>query len=209
MNPRPQRGRAGKFTARLKKGERKRQLLAKAKELFLALGYQHTTTEKIAQAAGVTEPVLYQHFANKKALFLEALQEIRQTTLERWNAAAKASTDPLEKLHAVVASYLDTTRERPSPLRLMHRALVEMDDPEVAALLRSFYLDSEKLLAQILHDGQRAGIFRSEVDPRVGAWGLICTALGYNLTLPLSIPLLQEEGYVRKAIACLMTGLRG
>ena len=63
------------------KAERKRQLLAHAKQLFVQFGYRDTTTEKIATAAGVTEPVLYRHFDSKKTLFLEVVQEIREATL--------------------------------------------------------------------------------------------------------------------------------
>ena len=75
----PQRRRAdAKPSGRMRKADRKRQLLAHAKQLFVTLGYQDTTTEKIAQAAGVSEPVLYRHFESKKTLFLEVLQEIRQ-----------------------------------------------------------------------------------------------------------------------------------
>ena len=59
-----------KPSGRLRKAERKRQLLAHAKQLFVTHGYQETKTEMIAQAAGVTEPVLYRHFGSKKALFL-------------------------------------------------------------------------------------------------------------------------------------------
>ena len=44
-----------KPAARMRKAERRRQLLGHAKQLFATLGYPHTTTEKIAQAAGVTE----------------------------------------------------------------------------------------------------------------------------------------------------------
>src|ERR1700756_688422 len=109
----PQRRRAGapKPAARLRKADRKRQLLAHAKQLFVFLGYQNTTTEKIAKAAGVSEPVLYRHFESKKALFLEVLQEIRQATLERWHAETAHLTDPLAKLHAIADMYLGTTRE--------------------------------------------------------------------------------------------------
>ena len=85
---------------RLPKEDRKRQLLTHAKQLFVSLGYQHTTTEKIAQAAGVTEPVLYRHFENKKALFLEVLSEVRQATILRWNDQTAGIINPLEKLHA-------------------------------------------------------------------------------------------------------------
>src|SRR3954471_4143715 len=86
---------------RLRKADRKRQLLGHAKRLFVTLGYQDTTTEKIARAAGVTEPVLYRHFENKKALFLEVLQEIRAATLTRWHADTAGLTDPLAKLHGI------------------------------------------------------------------------------------------------------------
>src|SRR5690348_1123386 len=104
----PDRRRPG--TPRLTKAERKRQLLAHAKHLFVTQGYHATTTEKIAQAAGVTEPVLYRHFENKKALFLDVLEEVRAATLERWRAETSSLTDPLAKLHAIADMYLGSTR---------------------------------------------------------------------------------------------------
>lgn len=189
---------------RMRKADRKRQLLAHAKQLFLTLGYQSTTTEKIARSAGVSEPVLYRHFENKKALFLEVLQEIRQATLTRWTAETSQLGDPLAKLHAVSEIYLGAAREHALELRVMHRTLIEADDEEIAACLRSFYLDSETLLAQIIAEGQEAGVFRRSLDPRVGAWEMIRTALGYSLTQPLGVPLYQEADYLPRAIDCML-----
>lgn len=188
----------------MRKADRKRQLLAHAKQLFVTLGYQETTTEKIARAAGVSEPVLYRHFDSKKALFLEVLEEIRAATLHRWYAETTGLTDPLAKLHAIADMYLGTTREHALEFRIMHRSLIETNDEEIAAFLRSFYLDSETLLAQIIAAGQQSGVFRRSLDPRVGAWELIRTALGYTLTLPLGIPLYQEPDYIPRAIECLL-----
>jgi len=208
MDTQPRRpGRASKFTARLRRAERKRQLLAQAKQLFVTLGYQHTTTEKIAQAAGVTEPVLYRHFASKKALFLEVLQEIRQATLQRWETETKTVANPLEKLNAVVDLFVGSTREQALEIRIMHRTLIESDDDEIVACLRAFYLDSEKFMSQILRETQGAGLFREDFDPRVGAWELIRSALGFTLTQPLSIPLYDDESYQQKAIDCLLRGM--
>src|SRR5262245_54597880 len=121
----PQRRRdAAPRAARLSRAERKRQLLAHAKQLFVTLGYHATTTEKIAAAAGVTEPVLYRHFDSKKALFLEVLEEVRAATLDRWHAETSSLTDPLAKLHAIADMYLGTTRVHAVEFRIMHRALV-------------------------------------------------------------------------------------
>src|SRR5438309_3975848 len=104
--PQQRRTESVKPALRMRKADRKRQLLAHAKQLFVTLGYQDTTTEKIARAAGVSEPVLYRHFESKKALFLEVLREIREATLNRWHAETVGLTDPLAKLHAIADMYL-------------------------------------------------------------------------------------------------------
>jgi AcrR family transcriptional regulator len=191
-------------TGRMRKADRKRQLLEQAKELFVTHGYQNTTTKDIAEAAGVSEPVLYRHFDSKKTLFLEVLEEIRAATLDRWRHETAHLSDPLAKLHAIADMYLNTTRAQVREFRIMHRTLIETDDEEIASLLRTFYLDSELLLTEIIREGQQAGVFRRSLDPRVGAWELIRTALGYTLTLPLVIPLYQETDYLPQAVDCLL-----
>ena len=202
--PQRRRNEASRPTPRLTRAERKRQLLTHAKQLFVQLGYRETTTEKIAAAAGVTEPVLYRHFDSKKTLFLEVLEEVRAATLHRWNVETADLTEPLARLHAVMDLYLGATREHALEFRVMHRTLVESDDEEIVAMLRSFYLDSEAWLARIIAEGQQTGVFRRSLDPRVGAWELIRTALGYTLTLPLGVPLYAEPDYLPRAIDCLL-----
>src|SRR5438445_11354829 len=105
---------------RMRKADRKLQLLVQAKQLFVTLGYQNTTTEKIARAAGVSEPVLYRHFSSKKALFLEVLQEIREATLTRWHAETSELHDSLAKLRRIIDLYLGTARDHAIEFRIMH-----------------------------------------------------------------------------------------
>jgi AcrR family transcriptional regulator len=189
---------------RLAKGERKRQLLGHARQLFATLGYRATTTEMIAAAAGVTEAVLHRHFDGKQALFAEVLREVRATTLDRWSAETAALADPLARLHAIAEVYLASAKGHAAEFQLLHRALLETDDAEVVALLRGFYLDAEAMLARLIAEGQQSGVFRRSLDARVGAWELIRTALGYTLTLPLGIPLYAEADYLPRAIDCLL-----
>jgi TetR/AcrR family transcriptional regulator len=191
-------------TPRMRKADRRKQLLAHAKQLFVRLGYHETTTDKIARAAGVSEPVLYRHFESKKALFLAVLQEIREATLNRYRDETAHLPDPLAKLHKIADIYLGTTREHALEFRILHRSLVESSDPEIAALLREIYVETESLLAQVIHAGQQAGVFRRSLDPRIGAWELIRTALGYTLTLPLGIPLYEEPDHIPKATDCML-----
>jgi AcrR family transcriptional regulator len=191
--------------ARLTKAERKRQLLTHAKQLFVTLGYRQTTLDQIAAAADVKETVLTRHFENKKVLFVEILREIRQAAVARWQTEAATLADPPAKLHVLADLYLGSTHEHAVEFRILHRTLVECtDDEEIMAILRDFYLEGETLLAGVIAEGQQTGVFRRSLDPRVGAWELIRTAMAYTLTEPLGVPLYGESDYIPRAIDCLL-----
>lgn len=202
--PRRRRNDAGTATPRLRKAEQKRQLLACAKQLFHTHGFQATTIEKIAQVAAVSELVFTRHFGSKKALFLEVLREVREATLERWRAESTTITESLALLHAIAEMYLGSSRDHALEFHILHRTLIETDDEEILAFLRSFYLDSETFLAEIIEKGQQEGVFRRSLDPRIGAWEVIRSALGYTLTLPLGIPLYAETDHTSRAIDCML-----
>ncbi len=202
----PERRRAGttKPAPRLRKADRKRQLLAHARQLFLTHGYRETSTATVARAAGMSELMFRRHFSGKPALFAEVLHEIRSATVSRWREEAAAQPDPLAKLHAVADDYLATARDRRAELRVLHRTVVECDEPEVLGALRALYLDVQELLAEIIREGQQTGVFRRSLDANVGAWELIRSGLGYALTLPLGIPLFDEPDYPARAVECLL-----
>jgi AcrR family transcriptional regulator len=189
----------------MRKGERKRQLLAQAKQLFVTLGYPGTTIEQVAAAAGVKTSILLRHFDSKLALLREVIEEMREATLRRWQTETASLTDPLARLHAIIDLYLSSTGVHAVEWRIVHRALLETE--ESWPLLRSFYLESEALLAALIVEGQQSGVFRRSLDPRVAAWELIRTALSYTLTLPLGLPVYAEPDYVPRAIDCLLHGL--
>src|SRR5689334_10531993 len=67
---------------RLPAPQRRRQLLDVALDRFAAGGFERTSMDDIASGAGVTKPVLYQHFASKRALYLELLDDVGSRLLE-------------------------------------------------------------------------------------------------------------------------------
>jgi AcrR family transcriptional regulator len=201
----PQRRRAEgtKASGRITKAERRRQLLACAKQLFEAHGYASATPAMVAEAAGISETLLGKYFADKQALFLEVLREVRQATLACWHAETVELNDPLAKLHAIADGFLLATRQLRLEFRIMHRALMENSDQVILASLREFFLECEALLAQVISEGQQAGVCRRSLDPRVGAWELLHNVLGHTLTLPLNLPL-HQDNYLPQAADCLL-----
>src|SRR5689334_17648135 len=69
---------------RLKAPQRREQLMEVATRLFARLGYDATTTAAIAEAAGVTEPILYRHFESKQELFVAIVKEVSERTMRHW-----------------------------------------------------------------------------------------------------------------------------
>jgi AcrR family transcriptional regulator len=193
----------GSGTPRIGKGERKRQILSHARRLFLTQGYSATTMDDVAAAAEVSDAVLRRYFPDPAALFAAMLVEVRSGILDRWEAEAAAQTDPLAKLHTLAEQLHTAARDVPE-FRIFHRALLDTPEEAMAAPLRDFYLAVEALIAGVIAEGQQSGVFRRPLDPRVGAWELIRTALGYALTVPLNIPLHGEADHLAQAIDCML-----
>ena len=77
---------------RLPADERRQQLLAVACDLFARSGYHDTSMDDIAEGAGVTKPVLYQHFPSKRALYAELLDDTVNRLLDRLSEATGRAT---------------------------------------------------------------------------------------------------------------------
>jgi AcrR family transcriptional regulator len=76
---------------RLPAGQRRSQLLAVARERFAAQGFHATSMDDIAEAAGVTKPVLYRHFPSKHALYSELLTDVARRLLTTLEAATRGA----------------------------------------------------------------------------------------------------------------------
>ena len=103
---------------RLPAARRRDQLLDVALGLFGAHGYHETSMEDIAEAAGVTKPVLYQHFPSKRRLYLELLETVGSELTDAVTSSASAST-PHQQVLAGFRAYFRFVARRPSAFRLL------------------------------------------------------------------------------------------
>jgi AcrR family transcriptional regulator len=104
---------------RLPAARRRSQLLEVALERFAANGFHGTSMEEIADAAGVTKPVLYQHFGSKRTLYLELLETVGQELLQEVTVRAEAETHPHQQVLAGFRAYFRFVRERTSAFQLL------------------------------------------------------------------------------------------
>lgn len=90
---------------RLPRSARRKQLLAAAQQVFVANGYHAAAMDDIAERAGVSKPVLYQHFPGKLELYLALLDAQADALGAAVQEALAATDDNRQRIHGVLAAY--------------------------------------------------------------------------------------------------------
>jgi AcrR family transcriptional regulator len=92
---------------RLPRTARRAQLLAAAQDVFVANGYHAAAMDEIAERAGVSKPVLYQHFPGKLELYLALLETHVDELVGRVRSAMDSTTDNKLRVLAAVGAFYD------------------------------------------------------------------------------------------------------
>ena len=114
---------------------RRQQLLDVSLRLFAAHGFEATTMDDIAEAAGVTKPLLYQHFASKRALYVELCDGVAQSLLEAIGKAVVAAEGPRQRVEGGFAAYFQLVVSQADAFALLIGSDVP-DDPELSRAVR-------------------------------------------------------------------------
>jgi AcrR family transcriptional regulator len=95
------------MSTRLPAPARREQLLANALEVFARQGFHGTSMNDVAEAAGVTKPVLYQHFASKRELYLALLDDAGRQLLDAIATATAGALDGRAQTEAGFTAYFE------------------------------------------------------------------------------------------------------
>src|SRR3546814_2702440 len=86
------------MSSRLPAARRREQLLEVALHVFASRGFHQTSMNDVAEAAGVTKPVVYQHFTSKRALYLELLELVSRRLMASIDQRSEEHTSELQSL---------------------------------------------------------------------------------------------------------------
>lgn len=104
---------------RLPRSARRVQLLDAAREVFVSQGYHAAAMDDIADRAGVSKPVLYQHFPGKFELYLALLDEGAELLVDTVRDALDSTSDNKQRVHATIAAYYDFVGDNKGTFRLV------------------------------------------------------------------------------------------
>ena len=136
-------------TTRLPAERRRQQILDVACIVFAERGFHATAMDDIAAAAGVTKPVLYQHFPSKRGLFIELLGELGQRLLGELEQATAAARSGRERVEAGFASYFRFTTSNEAAFRVLFGASAR-NDPEFADVIEALLDEIARVISSLI-----------------------------------------------------------
>ena len=99
--------------------------------MFVDRGYHAAGMDEIAEQAGVSKPVLYQHFASKLELYLAVLAQHTEILVSGVRQALRTTTDNRQRLRAAVQAFFDFIEDDAQGYRLIFQN-DNVTDPQVA-----------------------------------------------------------------------------
>jgi AcrR family transcriptional regulator len=141
------------MSTRLPAPRRRRQLLAVALRVFAERGYHPTSMNDLAEAAGVTKPVLYQHFRSKRALYLELLEDVGEQLRDEIDKATTEAGTPREQVHAGFRAYFEFVARQQLAFQLLFGGGARRDEEFADAVRRVEISIADSIAALIVVDG--------------------------------------------------------
>jgi AcrR family transcriptional regulator len=179
---------------RIPAAERREQILDAAARVFGERGYAGTTTDQVAQAAGISQPYVVRMFGSKEKLFCELLLRARDSLETRLRAAlARPEVKALDNQglkRFLGRAYVDLVGEGDIVLPLAQGFLLG-HDPVIGRYAREGFLDIYRLLRD------EAGLSPEEVRDFLAGGMLLNTLLTLQMT-----GLYESDEMARELLAC-------
>ena len=140
--PRPRGG-------RMPRRERRAQLLESALEVFVAQGYHAAAMDDIAERAGVSKPVLYQHFPGKLDLYLALLDSSCDMIIDNCRAALASTTDNKDRVAATMKVFYSYVASEEGAFRLVFESDLT-SEPDVRERVDRVTTECASMIADVI-----------------------------------------------------------
>lgn len=134
---------------RMPRNARRAQLLESALEVFVAQGYHAAAMDDIAERAGVSKPVLYQHFPGKLDLYIALLDVSCDTIIENCRAALASTTDNKLRVQAAIAAFYAYVAEETGSFRLVFESDLT-SEPDVRERVDRVTTECASMIADVI-----------------------------------------------------------
>ena len=131
--------------------ERRAQLMESALEVFVAQGYHAAAMDDIAERAGVSKPVLYQHFPGKLDLYLALLDQSCDTIIDNTRTALESTEDNKQRVAATMDVFFEYVASDSGAFRLVFESDLN-NEPAVREHVDRVTTECAAMIAHVIQD---------------------------------------------------------
>lgn len=145
--------------------EKQTQIIDAAEKLFATNGFDGTSVRDIAQEAGVNIAMISYYFGSKEKL-MEAVFEKRtvDAKLRVENLLQNKDLSPIQKVNALIDDYVDKIIAQQQFHKIMLREQMLNKDNIIASLIHELKKRNLEFIKKLIHDGQKNGVFKKNID---------------------------------------------
>jgi len=137
-----------------------------AEQLFSQKGFNQTTVSDIAKESGVHEASIYAYFDNKKNILFTLYGSYLKRAVDMLNEHYQGMKEPGPKLRKAIWHYLYDMQKNPNFAKILMTAL-GMNPDFLSTEYYQYQKEYTRLILATTIDGQKEGIFRDDIDPRL------------------------------------------
>lgn len=183
----------------MRKETTEEKILSAATELFVRNGFHGTSIDDIMSKVGLTKGAFYSHFDSKDQLFMKLIDEYRFHFIGGLTATIdEKEGNALERLHRVMSFLSKFALENSYLCFLLTFLTTELNtNVDFEPALRRIYLDYQKIISNVIRQGQKQRLFKKWIDPELTALTFMAVHDGVLHQWMLHRQYIDGEAFVR------------
>jgi len=149
-----------------KNSEKYHRIIEAATKIFADKGFYQTKISEIAREAGVADGTIYIYFENKDDILISLFEERMKEVLDNMREQVSKEGDPVKKLETFALAHLRLVEQNKSMAEI-----IQVELRQSSKFMKEYkneqFLEYLELIAEIIRQGQRKGIFRKDIIPGV------------------------------------------
>jgi len=145
---------------------RQKEIIEAALELISQKGIQGLTIKNLSKKIGITEPAIYRHFEDKIHILIAILELFKKNTEQIFTDELKGDKRAIDKIEHLFTKFFVSFSAKPSLVAVIFSEEIFRNEPILIAKISDIINKNDKILTEIMNDGQRNDEIRNDVDAK-------------------------------------------
>ncbi len=146
--------------------ERQKEIIEVALKLISKKGIQGLTIKNLSKKIGITEPAIYRHFEDKIHILIAILELFKKNTEQIFKDELVGDKPAIDKIEHLFTRFFVSFSAKPSLVAVIFSEEIFRNEPMLIAKISDIINKNDKILIEIMDNGQRNGEIRNDVDAR-------------------------------------------